>query len=113
MKQVIKIKDIHLYVGITANAAECYTVKKFLDETGVAYTLLQYIDDQHAGVFSALSTWNWGRLENPEQRQIADFPVVTWKEIHDDYEHAVYCATSLHELKNSRLLVHLDKADKK
>ena len=76
-----RIDDIHLYMGMTEHAAECYEAKKFLGDLGVAFVPYMYADDTaHPGLFEALTSWNM--VGSPAQ--IAKFPFLIYTEIHDD-----------------------------
>ncbi len=105
MTTLVKIKEVHLYVGFTETVADCYAAKKLLDDKGIKYTLLAYHDDtQHKGVFESLNTWNWGKVSELHKREFKNFPILHWKEYYDDYEQVVQCADGLEEIKNSDLI---------
>lgn len=100
-----KIKGVHLYVGLTANGAECFNAKKLLADNNIPHKLLAYNDiAQHASVFNALNTWSWG--SNNETRTFTDFPIIHWTEYHDDFSSYNSCATSVAELGVSTLLAN-------
>jgi hypothetical protein len=104
MAEIVKVKEVHLYVGLTANAQQCFLMKKYLEDNGLKYTLLSYNDESHHdAVFSAMSSWRFGRPEESIQHTITDFPYVTWKEYYSDYEQAVRIAFSAFEINNNLL----------
>jgi hypothetical protein len=107
MANIVKIKEIHLYAGFTENAAETYTVKRMLDDRKIPYTFLQYGGNEeeiHAGVYSSLNTWNFGRPEEIYKKTFTDFPIVTWKEYYDDYEVALHVVDSASDLMASPIM---------
>lgn len=102
MANLVRIKEVYLYVGFTDTAAFCYEVKKLLDDNGIKYILLAYTDDSaHAGVFGALNSWAWGREARNEV--FTNFPIVTWKECFDDFESSVECATTKEQVESKLL----------
>ena len=104
MANVVKIKEVLLYVGYTANALQCFLMKKYLEDNNVNFVLMNYSDDSHhSDVFSAMSTWTYGRAEEAKQHEIKDFPFVTWKEYYDDYEQSVQIAFSTLEIHDKLL----------
>jgi len=104
MANVVKIKEVLLYVGYTANAQQCYLMKKYLEDNNVAFNLMNYGDDSHhQDVFGAMSTWNYGRPGEQVQHNITDFPFVTWKEYYDDFEQGVHISFSTYEIHEKLL----------
>jgi hypothetical protein len=105
MANLVKIKEVYLYIGLTAKTSDCDAAKKLLDDANVKYNLLTYNDPaQHHYVFESLSTWNWGNPNNLTKRTFTDFPILHWKEYYDDYEQQVECADGLTEIENCSLL---------
>lgn len=104
MANIVKITEVHLYSGLTAEASECFECKKVLNDNGIKHISLFYGDDPqgHNDNFAALSTWSFG----PEFKQytFTKFPIVTWKEYYDDYERWIEVAQSSTELLNSNLV---------
>lgn len=101
--KLVKIKDVHLYVGLVANGHECDEAKNVLDAAGVKYTLLSYADEsQHPSVFQALNTWNWGSERKP--RVLSQFPLIHWTSCYDDFEQYQFVAHGLDEIKTSELI---------
>lgn len=99
-----RIDDIHLYMGMTADAAECYEAKKFLVDNGIAFVPYMYGDDSaHAGLFEALTSWNMPGAP----AQIAKFPFLTYTEVHDNLPPSQYpriCVYGAAALRNSDIV---------
>ena len=82
-----RIDDIQLYMGMTADAADCFLAKQFLMDNGVSYQTYMYADDsQHAALFAALSSWN----VQGAPAQLTNFPFVIYTEVHDDLSPSQY-----------------------
>jgi len=96
-----RIDDIQLYMGMTADAAECYEVKKYLQDNGIKFETYMYADDsQHAQLFSSLGTWNMQGAPTV----ISKFPFVIYTEVHDDLSPSKYpriCIYGLTDLSTS------------
>lgn len=106
MANIVKITDVHLYVGIRTveGAAECARIKLMLDAANIKYVTLAYGDDsQHDGLFGALNTWGFSRSS---QRKVnfTDFPIVHWTEYYDDYEKCIETVSNSTDLANSNLI---------
>lgn len=102
---LVKIKDVCLYVGLTANGTECSNATKLLVDNGIEHKLLAYNDiNQHSAVFSALNTWSWG--PDQEIKTFTDFPIVHWTECYSDFTTQNFCVTSVAELNNSSLIAN-------
>jgi hypothetical protein len=107
---LVKIKDVVLYVGLTANGAECFNAQKLLADNNINHKLLAYNDiSQHKGVFDSLNTWRWGA--QAEQRVFTDFPIVHWTECYSDFSTQLKCAASVTELNNSVLIANKQLVD--
>jgi hypothetical protein len=105
MANLVKIKDVHLYVGLVENGHECYQAKKLLDAAGVKFNILAYNDEtQIPSVFVSLNTWGWG--PDHKQRELDQFPLIHWTECYDDFSQLVFVAHGLIEIKESALLQH-------
>jgi len=103
MANLVKIKDVHLYVGLTENGHECYQAKKLLDAAGVKFNILNYTEEErHPEVFKSLSTWSWGHEQ--QKREISQFPLVHWLECYDDFNQVIHVAHGIDEIKNCSLL---------
>lgn len=103
MADLVKIKDVYLYVALTEHAQECYDIKKILNDNNIPYTLLPYVDEvQHEGIFDALATWTF----KGGQRSRVDFrfPLVYWTNLYDDYETDIELAIGLNEFNASGLI---------
>lgn len=100
-KKIVKLKDIHLYVGFTEAAADCYMAIKALRAAGVKYTLLSYadLDEHHKANFQALSTWVLG--QDGHQKTVTDYPVLSWDECFDDWSTSRRLAVGLDEILDS------------
>lgn len=99
-----RIKNVTLYVGLTADVQACWELKKLLVENQIPHTILAYFDDAvHADVFESLNSWTWGK--DAEKRTFTRFPVVTWENCYDDFTIQLECALSASEAK-SKLLPH-------
>lgn len=96
---VVRISDIHLYTGLTASASDSFAAKKWCDENKINYIHLHYGDDsQHREVFSTLSTWF------PGQKDIVDFPIITYHEHYSDSGNLVKSIVGLKNIQNSNLV---------
>lgn len=103
MANIVKISEVVVYSGLTADAGDCFACKKMLDDNGIKYQLLHYADEsQHVDNFAALSTWSFGPDYN--QYTFTKFPLVIWKEFYDDYERWLNVAQSSTELAVSTLI---------
>jgi hypothetical protein len=82
-----RIDDIQLYVGLTAEAGDCFVAKDFLDSVGVTNHLYMYADTAaHADLFTALDSWRMpGAPAN-----ITKFPFLIYTEIHSDLPPSQY-----------------------
>lgn len=100
--QLARIKDVRLYVALTAEVQACYEAKKFLADNGIPFILMSYMDDaQLPDVLPPLCTWSWGPQN--EKRTFDKFPVITWWCHYDDFSSHLESATSVAEL-SSKLL---------
>ena len=107
MANLVKIKDVKFYTGLSETASDQFAAKKLLDDAGVKYDLMAYNDaSQHSNVFSALSTWVWG--PEKQNKQITQFPILHWTECFDDFETHVHVAHGLDEIKACTLLTNKD-----
>lgn len=103
MANIVKISEVVVYSGLTADAGDCYACKKLLDDNGIKHSLLHYADESvHAENFAALSTWTFG--PDFKQYKFTKFPLVFWKEFYDDYERFLNLAQSSTELAESNLI---------
>jgi hypothetical protein len=103
MANLVKIKEVHIYMGFTDKAYECYQAKELLESSGITASILAYFDNsQHSGVFDALGTWTW----KDGQKTFSNFPIVTWKNCYDDFEVDIECAVGIDELRNSSLIAN-------
>jgi hypothetical protein len=76
-----RIDDIQLYMGMTAEAADCYAVKEFLQSHNVAYQNYMYADDsQHPELLAALSSW---KLQGAPE-VMTKFPFIIYTEVDFD-----------------------------
>lgn len=106
MATLAKIKEVRLYFGLTENSAECYNLKKLLDDNNIPYVVLHYIDEQFESVFNSLGTWNWGTER--AVKKFTDFPILTWAECYDDFERYPCCITSSSEFSTCSLMINKD-----
>lgn len=105
MATLVKIKEVRLSVGLTENSAECYNLKKLLEDNNISYKLLTYFDDsQVPSVYQAYNTWNWGVEKTT--KTFTDFPILVWTECYDDYEKYSCCITSSAEFNTSSLFLN-------
>ena len=105
MANLVKIKEVCLYIGFTEHAQECFEMKKALSDAGITPRVLAYNDEaQHPELFASLSTWRW---EDGVARTFTKFPIVHWKKCYDDFETEVQCATSVSELSDLLANKHL------
>ncbi len=105
MSKVVKIKQVHLYMGYTESAADTYAAMKLLADQGIPHTKLTYNDPaQHQGVFDSLNTWTFGKHGSDYRKEFKDFPILHWTEYHDDWEQVLECAYGIEEIKNSSLI---------
>jgi hypothetical protein len=108
MANLVRVFDIHLYVGLTEGAGKCYEIVKFFKENNIPYTLLNYSDqvEHHQHTFNALSSWRFG-LDN-EQTVFTDFPIVVWKEGFDDFTSCPQYSLSLEDLVTRSVVTRKD-----
>jgi hypothetical protein len=95
---IIGIKDIYLYSGLTPTGGNNSALAvQWLKQNNIVFTHLWYGDEeQHAGVFNAINTWNLGTF--------SDFPFVIYDEIHDDNTVVKQALNGLSEIQNSNLV---------
>lgn len=74
---IIKIEEVYLYTTLDHTHAECYGMKKWLDDNGVKYANLHYPAELKNDVFAPLDTW-WTGVT------FTDFPVLIYTEVRDD-----------------------------
>lgn len=74
---IIKIEDVCLYTTLDHTHAECYALKKWLDDNNIEYAHLHYPSEIKEQVFAPLNTW-W------EGVTFTDFPLITYTEFRDD-----------------------------
>ncbi len=102
MTTLARIKDVSLYVGLTADVQACYDMKKFLEDNSVQYLLLAYMDETaHEPNFKAMSTWTWG--PEGEKREFSRFPILTWREFDTDFNEVLQYATTIEEVRTKLL----------
>lgn len=111
--KLVKINEVHLYVGLTDGAADCVEALRLLRKAGIKFTLLNYSDqeDHHQHNFKALSGWPFGSPDNPYKKEFSDYPIVTWKECYSDWTVQQHAAHGLQELKESNLLSNEEVAE--
>lgn len=111
MTNLVKIKNIHLYVGFTANAAECYSAISILKAKNIRYNLLNYSDqvDHHKVTFDAISTWNLGT--DNHKLTAKDFPILVWDECYSDWTTVRQAVQGLDDIEDSTVCVHFDLID--
>ncbi len=103
-KKIVKIKQAHLYIGLTDSAHDCQLAVELLKAANVNYTLLNYnnSEEQHKVNFDSLSTWTFG-VDN-HKKIFTDYPILTWVECFDDWSSNVRAAHGLTEIKESDLI---------
>ncbi len=99
--QLVKIKEVILYTGLTEGAADCVRVLKLLKSEGIKYTLLNYSDQDHQHVenFNALGTWTFGPGEG-YKKVFTDYPILLWKECFDNWDIYQHAATGIDEISS-------------
>jgi hypothetical protein len=102
-EMIVKISEVYLYGALNEDVLEVYQIKKFLEEQGIDFKLLFYLDEGSQSL-SALSTWSMGEKDALEVKPITKYPLVVWSEHHDDLEKTVNIATSLAELQAKVLI---------
>jgi hypothetical protein len=104
MAKLVKIKDIHLYVGFTESSADCYEALKLLREFGIKFNFLNFgdQDQHHEANFKALGTWSFGL--NSQSKQFNDYPILVWDEFYDDWSTCRCAAHGLSEIKESNVI---------
>lgn len=114
MAKLVKITNVHLYVGLTDGAAECVEVLKLLRNSGIKYTLLNYSDQdqQHKANFEALSTWNFGSRETSYKKTFTDYPILVWQECYDDWSTVQHGAQGIKEISKSSLFINKELTEK-
>lgn len=113
MAKLVKIKDVYVYTGNTAEKVECTKALFLLKQKGIEYNNLEYNDstEQHEANFKALSTWNFGEAENHYQLKFSKYPIVTWVECYDDWSTVQHAVEGLKALKESSLLNDQEAAE--
>jgi hypothetical protein len=101
MLNLIKIKNVCLYVGITDNTDDCITCKNILKDNNIPHTVQMCFDEKNQEL-SLMQSRVFG--PNFTQHEIKDFPFVIWTEFYDDYERFMEIALTLEELSNSNLV---------
>lgn len=77
---IVAKADINLYTALSDTALDSLAAKKALDDAGVEYVHLFYVDpEQQADVLAAVSTWQ------PDEPPLTAFPFLVYDERHDDY----------------------------
>lgn len=74
---IIKIEEVYLYATLDHTHAECYEMKKWLDDNNVNYTYLHYHAEAKNDALAPLNTW-W------EGVTFTDFPIIIYTEVRDD-----------------------------
>lgn len=74
---ITKIEEVYLYTTLDHTHAECYGMKKWLDDNNIQYTNLHYPAEIKDEVFAPLNTW-WDGVT------FTDFPILIYTEVHDD-----------------------------
>jgi len=96
MANLVKVRDIFLYVGWSPKAADSYAAMTLLKEADVPFTLLHYPDTT---ALEPLNTWGWGPETSPVSKTFTDFPVLHWTELYDDWSKALEVADGLLEIQ--------------
>lgn len=99
---ILKIKDICLYTGLTADGAECAEALKWMREKlgRDGFNHLHYGDpDVHEDNFAALNTW-WPEDPNAV---FTKFPIVIYDEIDSDFNFKRRYIKGLSDIKDSNL----------
>lgn len=74
---ILKIEEVYLYTTLDHTHAECYAMKKWLDDNNVKYTYLHYHAEFVAEALAPLNTW-W------EGVTFTEFPIIVYTEVRDD-----------------------------
>lgn len=74
---ILKIEEVYLYTTLDHTHAECFAMKKWLDDNAVQYTQLHYPAEATADALAPLNTW-W------EGVTFENFPIVIYTEVRDD-----------------------------
>ena len=74
---IVKIEEVYLYTTLDHTHAECYAIKKWLDDNSVKYTNLHYASELINDVLTPLNTW-WDGVT------FGDFPILIYVEVRDD-----------------------------
>lgn len=82
-----KIDAIYLYTDFqwdSNEVTESTEAKKFLDDNGIQYTLLNYaIKEDHENCLAPLRSWAFSNIEGGTH-SFEKFPFVIYTEVHDD-----------------------------
>lgn len=105
MAELKKIYDVVLYGTLDEHVLEVYNLKKYLEDQGIEFRVLFYVNDASAAL-AALSTWELGDRGSTSKRDIPHFPVLVWSERYDDEVITVNIAQSIAELQTKPLEQH-------
>lgn len=106
MFSIVKIKSIHVYTAWNEHAKECWDAMKLLQDNGIPYTHMNYLDDEQMNkVIESLNTWTFSEDgENRFQKTFTKFPIVHWEAVNDNDDKYMNVAEGLEELQNSQLI---------
>ena len=101
MSNLIKIKNVCLYVGITDNTDECITCHNILKDNNIPHAIQMCFDEKNQEL-----NFIQYRVFGPDftQHEIKDFPFVIWTEFYDDYERFMEIALTVEQFKQSNVL---------
>lgn len=102
MAKLINISFIRLHTNPTGDMGSTGEARSILKENGVVATELGYVEGPSTlDLYSALSSWTWGRTN--ERRSVNQLPLLTWRECYDDGWDVDRIACGLDEMQNCDL----------
>lgn len=83
MANLSNISFIQLYTNPTGDMVSTAEARNILKEHGIKFEELSFVEGPYTlALFSALSSWCWGR--SAEYIVVNQLPFVIWKEYYDD-----------------------------
>lgn len=102
MAKLINISFIRLYTNPTGDMGTTAVARNLLKENGVEAPELGFVEGPSTlDLYSALSSWSWGRTS--ERKIVNQLPLLVWRECYDDGWDVDRIACGLDEMQNCDL----------